>query len=215
MLSAKPTASKRFAGDSDEELLFYMSLQADDVRSAEEAWEEFVSRHGRYVLGVCQRFRKSVGDGVDDLAQETLIRVYKKAHTFTPLGGNDANRVRARIRAWLGQIANRLFLTTLRGQPDIGSLDDEFLTTMVETAPEANQSVDSNNHQLRLLREALCTLTDRERGVLLASYGQEMTSDEVKALAERFQTTPTNIRQIRCRGFAKLKQYVAEHTRNT
>jgi len=209
MQYAKSTVRTRFASDSDEDLLFYMSLQSEDRGAAEEAWEEFVARHGRYLVGVCQRFRSSLGDGVEDLAQDVLIRVFNKAHTFRPLGGTDANRARARIRAWLGQIANRLFLTALRGQPKISPLDDTVMV-LAETRVEQDQSDNSNDKRRQLLREGLGTLTEREREVLIASYGQQMTSEEVKALAKRFNTTPVNLRQIRCRAFDKLEQYVAE-----
>jgi RNA polymerase sigma factor (sigma-70 family) len=198
-----------------------MSLQAEDPATAEEAWEEFFRRHWQYVVGVCRRFRGTLGDpGVEDLAQETLIRVFKKAYTFQPLANGDASRARARIRAWMGQIANRLFLSTLRRTPAVDFVDEPFSTAAATAAQEDPPPETEVSPRRQLLREALRTLSEREREVLLASYAcyepgagcPRMPSDELAGLAERFQTTAVNIRQIRNRAFDKLQQYIADHT---
>jgi RNA polymerase sigma factor (sigma-70 family) len=218
---ANPQARTSFADDSDEDLIFYMSLQADDAASAQEAWEEFFLRHREYVLGVCRRFQATLGDlGVEDLAQETLIRVFKKAYTFNPLANGDARQARARIRAWLGRIANRLFLSTLRRTPAIEFVDEPFATVAKKAAQEDPPSEPGDSQRRQLLQEGLRTLTLREREVLLASYAwyepgagcQRMPSAELAALTERFQTTSVNIRQIRSRAFDKLQQYIADRT---
>src|SRR5208283_4687459 len=49
---ATPTPRTSFASDSDEDLLFYMALQMEDPTTAEQAWEEFFSRHRAYLIGV-------------------------------------------------------------------------------------------------------------------------------------------------------------------
>jgi len=216
----QPTTRTRFAGDSDEDLIFYMSLQSEDPSAAEDAWEEFFFRHREYVLGVCGRFRAILGDlGVEDLAQDTLVRVFQKAHTFKPLNCGDTNRERARIRAWLGKIANNLFFSTLRRHPSISYVDDPHADAPEALTPEEPSPEPGQSDRLPLLREGLGTLTEREREILLASYAgyesgadcHRMSSDEVKALEERFQTTAVNIRQIRSRALDKLKQYLADH----
>ncbi len=198
-----------------------MSLQAEDPSTAEKAWEEFFSRHWDYMVGVCRRFQRTLGDlGVQDLAKDTLVRVFQKAHTFTPLKNADANRARARIRAWLGQIANRLFLSTMRRKPLIDFVDDPFLGVAEPTTEDNRGDSPGNSSRTLLLRKALRTLSDREREVLLASYAwhepgrgcQRMPSDELAALTARFQTTAVNIRQIRARAFDKVEQYIADHT---
>jgi RNA polymerase sigma factor (sigma-70 family) len=220
-VSAIPPAPTSFASDSDEDLLFYMSLQTEDSSTAEEAWEEFFLRHWSYLVGVCRRFQPTLGDlGVEDLAKDTLIRVFQKAHTFTPLKNGDPNRARARIRAWLGQIANRLFLSTMRRKPAIDFVDEPFLGAAEPTTEDSHGQRPGDSSRRLLLRKALRTLTDRERDILLASYAwyepgpgcQRMPSDKLAALTARFQTTAVNIRQIRARAFDKVEQYIADHT---
>jgi len=217
----QPTARTRFASDSDEDLIFYMSLRSEDPSAAEQAWEEFFFRHREYLLGVCSRFRDTLGDlGVEDLAQDTLVRTFQKAHTFRPLGCGDSNRQRARIRAWLGKIANNLFFSTLRRRPSITFADDPHSDVPEPLVLDEPCSEPGESDRLPLLREGLATLTLREREILLASYAgyesgvqcHRMSTDDVKALAERFQTTPVNLRQIRSRALDKLRRYLADHS---
>lgn len=224
IVPVNPTARTRFADETDEDLLVYMSMQAEDPSNAEEAWAEFFYRHSAYVLGVCKRFQNVLGNaGAEDLAQETLIRVYGKAHTFKPLANGKPNEARAWVRAWLGQIANRLFFTALRRTPTLDPIDDGL--SEVPAPPLVDQDGTSSSpiavEQRRLIREALRTLTERERDVLLASFAwyelgggcHRMPSEELAALMERFQTTAVNIRQIRARAFDKVQRYIGDQNK--
>jgi len=216
----EPTTRTRFAADSDEDLIFYMSLRPEDPTAAEDAWVEFFFRHREYVAGICRRFKATLGDlGVEDLAQDTLVRVFQKAHTFKPLSCGDANRERVRVRGWLGRIANNLFFSSLRGQLRISFVDNprasvSEIEIQEDACPEATES-----DPLPFLREALGILTERERDILLASYAwyepgvgcQRMPSEELKVLVDRYQTTTVNIRQIRARALDKVKMYLADH----
>lgn len=223
-MTTSPEARTRFTDETDEDLLVYMSMQADDPSNAEAAWEEFFYRHRAYVLGVCMRFRNVLGDdGAEDLAQETLIRVYRKAHTFKPLENGSPDRKRARVRAWLGRIANRVCLTALRRTQAVDPIDDGPSDTSEPSLVDDEDSPPSPLVAQRrtLMREALRTLTERERDILLASFAwyepgvgcHRMPSDELVALTERFQTTPVNIRQIRARALDKVRQYINDRTK--
>jgi len=220
VVANQPTARTRFANDSDEDLLFYMSLRSEDPTAAQDAWEEFFFRHREYVMGVCRRFQRTLGDlGVEDFTQNTLVRAFEKAYTFKPLGCKDTGQSRARIRGWLGQIANNLFFSSLRRQPKI-SFVDEPRAGVPETSTQDEACPESpNSNRCSLLRKALGTLSEREREVLLASFAwyepgvgcQRMPSEELKVLMDRYDTTAVNIRQIRTRALDKLEQYIASH----
>lgn len=223
MPTASCTTRADFSRDSDEDLLVYMSMQADDRSSAEDAWEEFYKRHEGYLMAVCGRsFRVTLGDlGVQDLVQDTFVRVFQKAHTYKPVGVSSEDRARANVRGWLGKIANNLFLSSLRRQPQVDYLDDPFATIVDKRATEeATETQAGESEELSLLRKALQTLTEREREVLIASYAwyeagtgcKKMPTEELKGLMERFQTTDVNIRQIRSRAFRKLEQYLQDQS---
>lgn len=206
-----------FCNESDEDLLFYMSLQGEDQASAEEAWKEFYVRHYGYLLKACMGYQNTLGDlGVEDLVHETFVRVFKKAHTYERReAGVEHNH--ASVRAWLGRIANRLFLSSLRGQPLIDFADDPYVS--VEATSPATESEPTESEYMPVLRGGLQTLSEREREVLTASYAwyesgtgfKRMPSEELATLCTRFQTTPANIRQIRSRALGKLQQYMEDH----
>lgn len=195
-----------------------MSLQEEDPEGAKEAWAEFFERHWTYLLGVCGRAHgASLGElGVQDLAADTLFRAYQKAHTFTPAAAGSPDYKRQRIRAWLGAIANRLFLLSWRRQPKI--VYDEGPLLEVED-PKIPDDADCNPaeepERMAILVRALATLTQREREILVASYEwyndtqgcHRMPDSEVAALAAKYQTTAVNIRKIRSRAMEKVENY--------
>lgn len=196
-----------------------MGLKENDPESAQLAWAEFFERHWRYLLGVCRgSYGLSLGDlGVEDLVKDTFIRVYQKAATFTPAvtGGVDVRR--QRVRAWLGKVANRLFLASWRQECRVISID-ELIAEGIE--PAVREGADPEDHpsnpRLELVRLALATLTPREHEVLVASYAwydstqgcHRMPDSELAALAAKYQTTPVNIRKIRSRAKEKMEQYI-------
>ena len=209
----------RFSSDTDEDLLFYMALKQDDQENASLAWGEFFERHWKYLLGICMnRYGTAMGDlGVEDLVKDTFIRAYRKAATFKPAASGDADARRRRVRAWLGRIANRLFLAGWRKECQV-VLIDQLLDDGVEL-PAKESSVsedDASDPNLELVQRALTTLAEREREVLVASYAwydksqgwHRMPDSELAALAAKYQTTPVNIRKIRSRAKEKVEDYV-------
>jgi len=211
----------RFSSDTDEDLLFYIALKEDDPENAQLAWAEFFERHWRYLLGVCRKsYGLALGDlGVEDLVKDAFIRVYQKAATFNP-APNGATNQRRRVRAWLGKIANRLFLVSWRQERRVISID-ELIADGIEPAIQerSDPKVDASNPQLELVCLALTTLTEREREVLVASYAwydssqgcHRMPDSELAVLAAKYQTTTVNIRKIRSRAKEKVEEYI-NHT---
>lgn len=196
-----------------------MGLKEDDLESAQLAWAEFFDRHWRYLLGVCRRsYGLSLGDlGVEDLVKDTFIRAYQKAATFTPAVAGGVDVRRQRVRAWLGRVANRLFLASWRQDCRVIAIDE---LTADGSEREVHEGADPEDHasnpRLELVRLALATLTPREREVLVASYAwydssqncHRMPDAELAALAAKYQTTPVNIRKIRSRAKEKVEQYI-------
>ena len=200
---------------SDAELLERVSRRASDAAAARAAEAEFYGRHARYLYGVLvQRVRRPLalsGREVEDLVQETFFRAFAHASSFKQGDAWDEDSERRRSRAWLGRIAQRLLADWLSDTREVSA--SPYLDTLTE--PEAAPP-SSRSPKLRLLREALDTLNERERDVLrvAALYfrpGEEhqRLPNEVSAeLARRWQTTNENIRAIRSRATKKLKQYL-------
>lgn len=200
---------------SDAELLERVSGRASDPLAARRAEAQFYERHVRYLYGVLMtRVRRPLalsGREVEDLVQETFFRAFAHAGSFVPAVGADEDAERRRTRAWLGRIAQRLLADWLADVREVSA--SPYLETLAEpeSAPPSSRSP-----QLRLLREALETLSERERDVLrfAALYHrpgeehQRLPNDVAAELARRWQTTNDNVRAIRSRATKKLKQYL-------
>ncbi len=215
-----PKPSSRFGADNDEELLVYMSLRSEDPAAAEEAWAEFYNRHLGYVFAHCKKAYSTVlGDlGVSDLVQETFVRAFERAETFKSRGSTDGDAIRRRVRGWLGRIANRLFLDTFRGPAETTLPESDRIAA---TSPEDvdDCELDQATPRVKLIREALATLTERERHVLRVTADwyqadrvhQRVSKAEMTTLAGQLQTTAVNIRQIRKRAIDKIRDYIGSH----
>jgi RNA polymerase sigma factor (sigma-70 family) len=201
---------------SDAELLERVSKRADNAAAARAAETEFYDRHARYLYGVLmQRLRRPLalsGREVEDLVQETFFRAFARASSYSTGDAWDEASQRRRSRAWLGRIAERLLADWLQDAREVSA--SPYLDTLAEPEPPPPSS---RSPKLRLLREALDTLNERERDVLrvAALYfrpgeeHQRLPNDVSAELARRWQTTNENIRAIRSRATKKLKDYLA------
>ena len=101
-MTAQRPADPGMAGESDADLLGYMSMSGEDPASARGAWAEFYRRHAEYLYAVCFRaYGPLVGGepGVCDLVAETFKRVYQHAGRFDAAGLTDPDALRRRTRA--------------------------------------------------------------------------------------------------------------------
>lgn len=205
------------ADETDADLLLYMAMAADDPAGARAAWEEFYRRHAGYLYAVCLRaYGPLLGGeaGAADLTAETFRRAYEHAATFDPAGLTDAAQLRRRTRAWLGRIAQRLALSALRSR---GRIPTRPLPLFLPAqAPQPDPPGRAPSPRVRLVRQALLGLSEREQMVLRTTFQwyrpgqdhQRLPNDVVADLAETLQTTPENLRQIRRRAMAKVEAFV-------
>jgi RNA polymerase sigma factor (sigma-70 family) len=216
MLSSASFVSAHHTGQpSDAELLERVSRREQEPGPARAAEAEFYARHARYLYGVLvQRVRRPLalsGREVEDLVQETFFRAFARASTFSLGDAWDTESERRRSRAWLGRIAQRLLADWLADAREISA--SPYLDALPE--PEAGPS-SSRSPKLRLMREALDTLNERERDVLrvAALYfrpgeeHQRLPNDVSAELARRWSTSNENIRAIRSRATKKLKDFL-------
>ena len=207
------------SGETDADLLVYMSLASDDPPTARSAWEEFYCRHAEYLHAVCLRAYGPLlgGDaGACDLVADTFLRAYEHAATFDAAGITDLDRLRWRTRAWLGRIAQRLMQNALRGR---GKVPTQFLDQdRWQRVPEAPAAPAPVSEQTERVRDALLALSEREQLVLRATLQwyrpgeehQRLPNDVAADLARTLRTTPENLRQIRRRALKKIEARLRE-----
>ena len=210
-------ARDELSAESDAELLAYMAMASDDPAGARNAWETFYLRHVDYLYAVCLRAYGSVlggPQGAADLVADTFKRAYEHAGKFDAGGIEDAERLRRRMRAWLGRIAQRLAQTALRGR---GKLPTQMLQQehWQQVAP-AESPGPADPQRIGRVRQAIAGLSAREQTVIRVTFQwyqagkdhQRLPNDVAAELAETLQTTPENLRQIRRRALRKIKAFL-------
>ena len=215
------TAS-RFQNDGDGELLRLIASQPD---SACEAQEEFYQRHVRYMYGVSRRaFSDLLGpDKIEDVVQDTFVRVFTKAGTFSFDESMDLSGQRRAVRAWMGKIMDNIVMDYFRGQPEIHFVDEETLDSYdvarAAQQGEPREGDGSVSRSQELLEDAFDTLTEDEKHVLRVTAfwykpgqkQQKLPQKVMAELTESLHTNATNVRKIRSRGVAKIREYFESH----
>jgi RNA polymerase sigma factor (sigma-70 family) len=203
-----------FANETDVDLMGYMSMRDEDPATARKAWAEFYRRHVDYLYGVCHRSYAHIlggGDGVGDIVAETFHRAYRRAELYDAGGIDDPIRIRRRTRAWLGRIAQRLVLDTLRNAQRLPTYRFEAETW--ENIAEQPNLPPRDDPLIRQVRDALEQLSEKEQIVIRVTFEwyqpgqthQRLPNNVVTELAETLETTPENLRQIRRRALNKIR----------
>lgn len=217
MGATMPAPVHDFHAEGDEDLLVWMSMRDEEPGFAQAACNEFYQRHLNYAYTVVRRaFQDLVGEAaVDDLVSDTFSRVFERAGTYKACGAADANGKRKNVLAWVGKIAHNLGADLLRDDNTRLELIDEWEPLEPRIVPRDDSGI---SQEAAWAGEALGSLSGRERTVLLSTLqhyvvgaeNQRLPNGVAEDLARTYQTTPENIRQIRKRALAKVKQYVEE-----
>ena len=205
--------ARELTNETDTDLLVYMTMAGDEPACARAAWEVFYRRHVEYLYRVCLRaYGWVLGGqaGAADLVAEAFRAAYENAHKFKPAGVTDADRLRLRVRAWLGWIARRIAQDILRsrGRLRTQSLElDHWQQVAQPQRPSAGASAKE-----RAVREAVQSLGEREQLVIRTTLQwyrpekqhQRLPNDVTADLSRTLGTTPENLRQIRRRAMRKI-----------
>lgn len=204
-----------YSQETDEDLLIYISMKDDDPDIAKLAFEEFYHRHAQYLYNVLVKQYPNLeeSDEINDLLQETFLRVYEKAGTYKSIGTKNLNESEANIRAWIGRIAINIHNDNYRKNKN--NKEEYLENTELENIPNRPESINIKTEQMRIIEKALDTFSERDKAIILASYQYydfeegnfKIPREELKALCDKFQTTHDNIRQIRKRALQKIKEY--------
>ena len=204
---------KGFAEDTDEVLILYMADQEKNPAEARGAWEEFYRRHAGYVFGICRQVCDGMLDHhtINGIMVEIFQKTYLSAHTYKINSQQSADKIRRRVRAWLGVIAKHATIDVLRGQRNSGAFQLE---------PEEWEQIDSNqkcpvSKDTKIVQKLMeQVLDDRERAVLRTTYmyykpnkeNQRLPDNIIEQLCKCLCTTPANLRRIRKKATEKMKE---------
>jgi RNA polymerase sigma-70 factor, ECF subfamily len=150
--------------DQTDEALMMACRQGDEA-----AMEMLVRRHADNLLGYLVRMTRNRAQA-EDLFQETLIRVHRKADSFRPDG---------RFKPWLFSIATHLAVDSARSsrrQPR----DDtaEVVNEIPDPRPDPSDDA-ARADRARLVRRAIDSLPPRQRATLVLAYFEGLNYPDV------------------------------------
>ena len=113
----------------------------------------------------------------EELAQETLLAIWRKAALFEPVGGNAA--------AWVFAIARNMRIDALRrehrgGVTESPEVEAEF---QIDELPQPDARLDAAQSEV-LVRSALAELSAEQMRVIELSFFEEKAHGEIARLLE-------------------------------
>jgi RNA polymerase sigma-70 factor (ECF subfamily) len=177
---------------SDDELMAL--VQSGASRRREEAFRMLVQRHARVVTALV---RSVLGrEGVDDVTQETFLRVYEARERYVP--------GRAPFRAWLLKIARNLALNTRRGRAlrSAEPLEEDPAGSDLGPAGELELRLD-----LEAVSEAVSRLPAGEREVIALRFQEGLSYEEIGAVTG---SSAVALKQKTWRALERLRAFLGE-----
>ena len=131
-----------------------------------------VERYERPVFALLHRMGagKMPAAAVEDLAQETFLRVFRALGRFDPSGP-------ARLSTWILSIATRLSLDAARRGPPAAEPIEAHVDTLV-TPPDAEETLERRRLG-EALRDAAAVLSPEQRATVLLSYAHGLDQAEI------------------------------------
>lgn len=176
---------------SDEELMAHLQAGHHD------ALVVIVDRYQRLVWSVAQKIIHDEGEA-EDVVQVVFLEFFQKMELFNPSRGT--------LKVWLLQMAytrsiNRRYHLQRRKFYDHVEVDEEQITAF---SPAAVPSLRlSSPEMVRLVREILATLNEKQRKAVELVAFQGLTFEEVAA---NMNETATNAKHHYYRGMMKLRE---------
>jgi RNA polymerase sigma-70 factor (ECF subfamily) len=140
-------------------------------RGEERAWRDLIARFQQPVHALIWRLLAGrARHRVEDLTQETFVRVVRALPRFDPSGP-------AKLSTWILTIAARLALNELR-RPELAALVEE---------PVARERTDASAERRRLgsaIASGVAALPDGQRAVLVLAEYHEMSYAEIADVLE-------------------------------
>ena len=189
---------------SDEDL-----VKAYTLNREQESFNEIVSRYRDKIYWVALKITNNTNDA-EDIVQEVLFAIYKKAKTF---------RGDSKFSTWLYRLATNESITKLRQRKREKELSlDEYMPQFaydghhsVRPVVDWSQDVDKivfDKECCQLIQQAMEQLSPLDRAVVVLSELEEMSNPEIgKALGLSVQAVKARLHRSRLFLRGKLAVY--------
>ncbi|MFD1257879.1 sigma-70 family RNA polymerase sigma factor [Mucilaginibacter terrae] len=202
--------------ESNLTLMEYMGMNEDEPAVANLAFNVFYEKFSAAFMVACKNVCKPYDGLYDGLAEvifnNSLCNAYLKAAQFKT-DNKDSPKIDNDIKRWLYGIAKNelhLELRKIKASSNLAIIEDILV---LESAIDHEEPVITECYEKEILNQALATLNDKEKGVLLMCYqfsedGKNIPSDVIDRINTIFNIKEPNRRQIKKRALEKLQQQV-------
>ena len=207
-----------------EDILLRFSFKEENVEEAEEAFTIFYREYSKYLYAVVAKIKNDFADYYDDLIDavvtNTFIKIYNKPPIHFKISKDDTDKVvNKKMKGYLAKVAKNELYDLLKKnvlkQEHLLSIDDsEIDFDPPDISGIENIELSFNE---KLLKEILLTFKERDQSILLNMYkyheeGKKSPKEVRVWLAKVHNTTELNIRKIKSRCEAKIKEHFEKHT---
>lgn len=178
---------------AEDRLLVEWALEGDNL-----AFEFLITRYNESLRRLlhCVSTSSSVQD-VDDLLQESMIKVFINLHRYDP---------KYTFGQWIYTIARNTFIDFHRRRQDDISLDEKFATTPEERSPNPEQSI-INSQKRTQIEECIIHLSPRHQELFRMRFLDEYSYEEIaEKLSMPLGSVKTNIHRAR----AQMCKFITE-----
>jgi RNA polymerase sigma-70 factor, ECF subfamily len=162
------------------------------------AFRELFEFYGPRVRAMMMRQGADVA-AAEDIAQETLLTVWRKAHLFAADKGN--------VSTWIYTIARNLRIDRIRRQPPAQDLPSEVFE--IPSDDDLPDETLNRDQQRERIREVLETLPPEQYEVVRLSYIEGLSHNEIAgALGAPLGTVKSRMRLA----YEKIREAVGEGT---
>ena len=198
---------------SDEDLFVLMSYRKEDEAEAQKAFRIFYKRYSKLLRSLCFSvcLKLDFNNG-EELAyyifNDTMFAIYNSP-TYDSRKG--------KLSTWMSTIAYRKALDLI---DEYDMNNNKFVPLnedIVESIPDVeDEIIEYQTPQRKVLDDALNTLSERDREVLLTCImyqekNKHLPDNVLKELCSRYSTTSDYIRQIKSRAFKKIKEHISKN----
>lgn len=171
-----------------------------------EAFRGLVTRHAASLHRFAYRLMRNAADA-EDVAQETLLRVWQHAATW------EAGRVR--FTTWLFRIAHNLCIDRFRRDRRFTTTDTDALEAPLDTvvddaAVDGAAGIDAETRRVDVHR-ALAALPERQRTALTLCFYQGFGNQDAAAILD---VSVDALESLLARARRTLRAQLAEHAAN-
>ncbi len=185
--------------DADEALLREALADPGSERSRQAA-SQLLGRYKDAVYQWCFRYVRD-HDGAMDLAQDVLLRAYRKLDTFEG---------RSRFSTWLFAVTRSTCLNAVQSRR--WNVDSEYeLESLVDHAPGPDKVLEMADDQEAMLRVMAQVLDPQEQEAMVMRYFECLPPDEITRLLAL--TNRTGARGLLQRARRKLTDAIANDQR--